>query len=135
SAGAGDAGARQHRSGNPDLAPRAVRDALALAVGLGDLDERLLERGDVHGVAHRLELGRQITPFLHELQLVDRTRRGKLLVDAIETLGDRFRRALATALGLRGAQCLEVVAHGATFGTSLFEGTLVLIRHRTGTSL
>ena len=57
-----------------DLAPRRVRDALALAVGLGDLDERGLDRAEVDRVAHRLELGGEITPLLDQPQLVERRR-------------------------------------------------------------
>ena len=121
----------QHGRLDADLAPRRVRDVLALAVGLGDLHERRLDRPEVDRAVHRLQLGGEVALLLDEAQLAQRVGVGQLGVDRGEPLLDRIRRPLAASLGLVGAQRVEVVTHGLALGSPLGEGSLVLRAHRS----
>ena len=59
-AGAADAGLLEHGGIHADLAPGGVRDALALAVLGGGVDEVLLERAEVDRLRLRRQLGLQV---------------------------------------------------------------------------
>ena len=94
-----DPGLLQHVGGHAELAPRGVRDALALRVLRRRLHERALERREVDLGAHRLELVLQVDALLHELELLAGRNPRVGGVDGGEALLDRIRGAAPTAPG------------------------------------
>lgn len=102
SAAAGDAGLGQHRCRDTDLPPGVVADSLPFTVGLGDLDERRLQRVDVHRLLHRTERGLQIAAFLHQFQFPQRIGGGQFVVDGGQATLDRLTAARPTAPRLPG---------------------------------
>ena len=67
----------------------------------------------------------QVAALLHQAQLLERIGAGQLVVDRREPRIDRIRGALAAALGLVGAQRIEVIADDLALGAPGRERCLV----------
>ena len=126
---AADAGPLEHGGRDADLPPGGVRDALALAVAGGHLDERVFDGPEVDLGAHAASSSVEVAALLDQPQLAERIGRLQLFVDGVEPLLDRIRRPLAAPLWLVGAQRVEVVANGPALGPTLGEGRLVIVAH------
>src|SRR4051812_12235181 len=97
---AGDARSLEVLGGNAGRAPGAVRDPLALRVGLGVLDEALAQVAQVHLHRKGLELGLQVDAALGELELAEAGGRADLVLHLVELALDGLPGALAPPLGL-----------------------------------
>src|SRR3954468_23122356 len=132
---AGDARSLEVLGGNAGLTPGAVRDPLALRVGLGVLHEALAEVAQVHLHRKGAELGLQVDATLRELELAEPGGRTDLVLHLVELALHGLPGALAPPLGLVGVERLEVRAHVTGGFAALGERLLVLSRHLRRTPL
>jgi phosphoribosylformylglycinamidine synthase len=124
-----DPGPGVHVGGHAGLAERAVADAVALGVGLGDLDELLLETRHVDARREPDALGVEVEALLGQLEALDGCRRGQGLVDAGDLHADGLGRALAPALALTGGHRVEVTANDARLVATLGQFCLMVGAH------
>jgi putative cell wall-binding protein len=106
-----DLGLAEHRSGDPGLSPDRVVDPAPLAVAARDLDEVPFEGSLVGRRGERGEGSFEVATLLQQVELVDAARRAEVLVDALDLLSDRLRRAASTGPTRAGVDGLEVPPH------------------------